>query len=178
MRVLDLAAGIAALCLVTPGALSAQSFGDAAAKEKARRKAAEAKAKKPAPTFTNDDLGRSDGGGSASFAEGGTAEGADKDKSKKDGAAGDKTAEKSDDDKQAEAAALWHKNVDTANKNVTIFRDTVNRIQADLNDTSGGFYSARRTTLMNLQEETKKKLADAERLVADLEDQGRRSGYR
>jgi hypothetical protein len=176
MRVLDLAAGIAALCLVGPGALSAQSFGDAAAKEKARRKAADAKAKKPAPTFTNDDLGRS-GGGNASFADGGTAEGADKDK--KDGAgAADKTTEKSADDKQAEAAALWHKNLDTANKNVTIYRDTINRIQADLNDTSGGFYSARRTTLMNLQEETKKKLADAERQVTDLEDQGRRAGYR
>jgi hypothetical protein len=58
------------------------------------------------------------------------------------------------------------------------YRDQAAKIQNDLNDTSGGLYSSRRATLVTLLEETQRKLAETEAKVADLEEQGRRNGYR
>jgi hypothetical protein len=179
MRFLNLATVAIAALLVVPSTLLGQSLAEAAAKEKARRKALAEKGKKPARSYTDDDLGRAKGT-NASFPSGPDAVPAEGDAAPKTDAAGSAdsgTPEKTTQQKRAEESAAWRSNLDKAQKAAALYRDQVDKIQNDLNDTSGGFYSARRTTLLNLLDETKKKLADSEQQVADLEDQGRRSGY-
>jgi chromosome segregation ATPase len=163
---------------VIPSVSFGQSLAEAAAKEKARRKALEESNKKPAKSYSDADLGNAKGT-NASFPSGSEATAATDAAATKDGAAtpGGKK-EKTDDEKLAEASAAWHKNLDAANKDAASYRDQIAKIQTDLNDTSGGFYGARRATMQTQLDDAKKKLADAEAKVAELEDQGRRSGYR
>lgn len=154
---------------LAPAALSAQSLSEAAAKEKERRKGKQAK------VFTDDDLRKAGGPASPSTPAEPTATAAAKPEEGKPGA---KKAEKTEEELRVEREADWHKRLETAQKNVSILQDQVNKIQADLNDMSGGVYSARRTTLANLLEETKKQLAEAQQTVGNLQEEGRRSGYR
>ncbi len=176
MRMPNLVAVAAVSLLVVPSVGFGQSLGEAAAKEKARRKALEESSKKPVPSYSDADLGRAKGT-NASFP---SAEApASTDPAAKEAAgSGPKDKEKTEDEKKAEASAAWHKTLDAANKAASTYREQIDKIQNDLNDTSGGFYSNRRTTLLGLLEDTKKKLADEETKIADLEDQGRRNGYR
>lgn len=176
MRFRNLAAAAAGALLVVPSALLGQSLGEAAAKEKARRKALEESRKKPARSYTDDDLGRARGA-NASFPTGSEATPAESTEKKDAGTPEAREREKTEDEKRAEASAAWRKKLDKANQDVTTLRDQVGKIQSDLNDTSGGLYSTRRTTLMSLLDDTKKKLADAEQRVSTLEDEGRRNGY-
>lgn len=176
MRFRNLAAVAVGTVLVVPSALLGQSLGEAAAKEKARRKALEESRKKPARSYTDDDLGRVKGT-NASFPTGSEAAPAESTEKKDAGTPGTKETEKTEEQKKAEASAAWRKKLDKANQDVTTLRNQVDKIQTDLNDTSGGLYSSRRTTLLNLLEETKKKLADAQQQVTTLEDDGRRNGY-
>jgi hypothetical protein len=179
MRILELGVAAATALFLAPGALEAQSLAEAAAKEKARRKALEESSKKPAKTYNEDDLARSGTGkGSVSFPTGPDAAApAPGDAQKGTESGGAATSEKSAEAVRAEANAAWRKNLDDANKAAATYRDQVTKLQNDLNDT-GGLYSARRTTLMTFLDETKVKLAESEAKVADLEEQGRRSGYR
>jgi hypothetical protein len=172
MRKLNAWALATAALFLAPQALSAQSLSEAAAKEKQRRKAV-----KGGKSYTEDDLGRP-GGGTANIppadetaaAAPKEGEGGEADKKKED--------EKSPDELKAEANAAWRKKMDVAQQNVQTYQEAADRIQRDLNDTSGGFYGARRTTMANLLTETQQKLADAQQQVADLEAEGRRNGYR
>jgi len=175
MRFRTLATVAAAALLVVPSTLLGQSLAEAAAKEKARRKALEESRKKPARSYTDEDLGRAKGT-NASFPSGPDAAAPAESAETKEGTPGAKP-EKTEDEKKAEASAAWRKKVDAANTAATTYRDQLGKIQNDLNDTSGDLYSSRRTTLLNLLEETKKKLADSEQQIADLQDEGRRNRY-
>jgi hypothetical protein len=182
MRVPNLVAVAAVSLLVVPTVGFGQSLGEAAAKEKARRKALEESSKKkPVPSYSDADLGRAKGT-NASFPSGGDATASTDPVATKDAAGSEpkdpKDKEKTEDEKQAEASAAWRKNLDAANKAAGTYRDQVAKIQNDLNDTSGGLYSNRRSTMLGQLDDAKKKLAESEAKVADLEDQGRRSGYR
>jgi hypothetical protein len=156
-----------------------QSLAEAAAKEKARRKALEESRKKPARSYSDEDL-TSAKGSNTSFPSGADAPAATEPAAATDAAAGSETkpTEKTDDEKRAEASASWRKSLDAANKDAATYRDQAAKIQNDLNDTSGGFYSSRRNTLVTMLEETQKKLTEAQAKIADLEEQGRRNGYR
>jgi hypothetical protein len=177
MRVLKLAVAVSTALFLAPGALHAESLAEAAAKEKARRKALQDSAKKPVKSYTEDDLSRAGGGsGTVSVATGPDAAPAAGDGSKP-AAGGAARTEKSEDEKRAEASAAWRKSLDDANKAAANYRDMITKLQNDLNDTSG-LYSSRRTTVENLLTETKVKLTESEAKVADLEEQGRRAGYR
>lgn len=157
---------------LAPQALSAQSLAEAAAKEKERRKVV-----KGAKSFTEDDLGRA-GGGVANPATSALPESTPEASKEGETAAAEKKDEKTPDELKAEANAAWRKKLDAAQQNARTLQDTANRLQIDLNDASGGYFGARRTNLLNFLEETKKKLADAQQQVSDLEDEGRRNGYR
>jgi hypothetical protein len=177
MRFRTLATVAVAALLVVPSMVLGQSLAEAAAKEKARRKALEESRKTPARSYTDDDLGRAKGT-NASFPSGPDAAPATAESTeKKEGAPGATEPEKTEEEKKAEASAAWRKKLDSANKDAGIYREQVGRIQNDLNDTTGGLYSSRRTTLLNLLDETQKKLTETEKKVADLEDEGRRNGY-
>ncbi len=168
------AAALATLAFfLVPVALSAQqsSLADAAAKEKERRKTV-----KGAKSFTEDDL-RKAGAGAESTTEVATTS-TEATGAKEGEATKPAKKEKSEDELKAEQSAAWRKKVEVAQNNVQVYQDQVNKLQLDLNDASGGFYSARRTTIMSTLEDTKKKLADAQQTLSDLEDEGRRNGYR
>lgn len=174
MRKLHVAAALATLAFfLAPPNVSAQGgLAEAAAREKERRKGV-----KGAKSFTEDDLRRA-GAGVATTTE--TELPATEEGGSKEGAAtkAEKKEEKSEDELKAERSAAWRKKVEATQQNVRMYEDQVSKIQLDLNDTSSGFYSARRNTLVSLLEETKKKLAEAQQALSDLEDEGRRNGFR
>lgn len=168
MRLAHAAALVAAGLILAPPALSAQSLAEAAAKEKERRKGKEAK------VYTDDDLRRAGGPLNSSAPAEPVADASPK---PEEGKAGAKKGEKTEDELRAEREADWHKRMDAANKNVSILQENINKLQADLNDMSGGVYSPRRTTIANLLEETKKQLTEAQQAVGNLQEEARRNGY-
>jgi hypothetical protein len=169
MRVFYAAALATVALLLVPPPSPGQSLAEAAAKEKARRKAAQ-----KGKSFTDDDL--RGGGGSVST---GTDPAAGGSSTAKPGDTGKSTAkQKTEDEVKAEQSAAWRKRLEAANKKVTVLQETIDKIQLDLNDMSGGVYSSRRATLLNLLDDTKKQLAAAQQSVADLEGEGRKNFYR
>jgi hypothetical protein len=174
MRLLNGAALTAAFLLVA-AAGSAQSLGDAAAKEKARRKTVP----KPGKVITDEDLRT--GGGTVSSpgtepttpgpspSPGGEGAAAAKNPEKK---------EKTDDELKAEAQADWRKRLEAANQEAATARERVNQIQLALNDTSGGVFTPRRAGLQTQFDEAQKAAAGAEQKVATLTEEGRRNGWR
>jgi hypothetical protein len=169
MRVFYAAALATVALLLVPSPSPGQSLTEAAAKEKARRKAAQ-----KGKSFTDDDL-RGGGGGTVSTGDPASG-GSSTAKPAEAGKPGAK--QKTEDEVKAEQSAAWSKKVDTANKKVAVLQETIDKIQLDLNDMSGGVYSSRRATLLSLLEDTKKQLAAAQQSVADLEDEGRKNSYR
>ncbi len=177
MRMPNLVPLVVASLLVVPSVGFGESLAEAAAKEKARRKALADSNKKPAKSYSDADLGNAKGT-NASFPSGADASSSTAAAADKDAAVPGAKKEKTDDEKQAEASAAWRKSLDAANTDAAAYRDQVAKIQNDVNDTSGGLYSNRRTTMLSQLEDAKKKLADTEAKIADLQDQGRRNGYR
>jgi hypothetical protein len=173
------AAAVSVAVLLLAGAASAQGLGDAATREKEKRKAAPAK---PAKVYTEGDIGPSmapvsatelpvappEGGAAAAKPEGAP------------GAAGEGApadAEKTAEEAKAKAEADWRKRLDDARKEEAAHQDLIGRIQLSLNDTSS-LYSPSRAANAAQLEETQRKLAESKQRIATLEDEGRRSGYR
>ena len=157
---------------------SAQGIGEAAAKEKEKRKAAP----KAAKVYTEDSIGRSMAPVSSSDATPATDPAAAKaDKPAADGAAGAAAAgekkDKPEEDPRVKAEADWRQKLEQARKEETGYQDMVNKIQLSLNDTSS-LYSPARAANAQLLEENQKKLADVKARIAGLEEEGRRNGYR
>ena len=176
MRVLHAATLVAAAAILTGPVASAQSLGEAAAREKAKRKG------KPEPSkvFTDDDL-RSAGGVAnvpAAVDAPASADGQAKPAEGEKAGQAKKEKEKSPDELQAEQQAAWRKKVDHAQSEVNRIRQIVSDMQRDLNDTSGGVYTPRRANLQTRLDEAQKNLATAEQMLADAQDEGRRNGYR
>ena len=175
MRVLHAATLVAAAAILTGPVASAQSLGEAAAREKAKRKGKT----EPGKVFTDDDL-RSAGGVAnvpAAVDAPASADGQAKAEGEKTGQA-KKEKEKTPDELQAEQQAAWRKKLDHIQSEVNRIRQMVTAIQADLNDTSGGVYTPRRATLQTRLEEAQKNLTAGEQTLADLQEEGRRNGYR
>ncbi len=180
MRLLHAATLTGAVVLLASVA-SAQGIGEAAAKEKQKRKASP----KTAKVYTDDSIGRSMApvtstdlpataadAAAKSAAAGGTAQ-----------AAGDKpaegtpAAEKPAEDPKVKAEAEWHGKLDQARKEEAAYQEMVDKIQLALNDTSG-LYSSGRASNVQLLQENQKKLADVKARIAGLEEEGRRNAYR
>jgi hypothetical protein len=182
MRVWHVAAGLAATLLLAPAVGSAQGLGEAAAKEKEKRKG------KTAKVFTEDDLRRAGGPGTLSMGgdSGDAAAPADGAAAPADGQAGAQGAAaapggpkpKSEEEQKSEAQDAWRKKLEKARSDASVLREQVNKIQTDLNDTSLSFYGSRRTTMVTLLEQNKQKLAAKEQEITQIEDEGRRLGYR
>ncbi len=209
MRVVH-AAALTAAAMLMASIMSAQGLGDAAAREREKRKAAPAK---PAKVFTDDNVGGSapaptsaepsetaQAGGATPTGEtatgatptgetatGETATGETPAASgAEEGAEGQQpTAEekaKSDAEQQqaeekAKAQAEWRGRLDTARKLEQAYKDVIEKLQLDLNDTTGGFGPGRQSKVAFL-EENKQKLAEAQAVVAKIEEEGRRNSYR
>src|SRR5262249_3968692 len=148
-------------------------------KEKEKRKG------KTAKVYTEDDLRKAGGPGTLSMTsgpDGAPAEGADQPGANPapGGEAGTPPGAKtkSEDEVKAEAQDAWRTKLEKARTDADSYREQVNRIQTDLNDTSLSFYGSRRTSMMNALDQAKQKLTAKEQEITQLEDEGRRLGYR
>jgi hypothetical protein len=201
MRVIH-AAGLTAAALLLASVASAQSLGDAAAAAREKRKTEPAK---PAKVYTEGDIGPAmapasttrdlppsnapstsgsasgSGGQAASGVEGQPAAEGQAGAAPAEGAPADaKTAEdaaKAEADAQAQAAEAWRKKLDQARKEEAVYKDVIDKVQAQVNGTSG-LYSPGRAANLAFLEENKQKLAETQARVAALEDEGRAKGYR
>jgi hypothetical protein len=167
------AAALTVAALLLASAASAQGLGDAAAREKEKRKTTPAK---PAKVYTEGDIGPSMAPVSAAPGDvaaeakpgeaGAAAEGAPTD------------AEKAAEEAKVKAEADWRKRLDQARKEEGVYRDVIDKLQLELNDTSGGFYNPSRASKIAFQNENRQKLAEVQGRITALEEEGRRSGYR
>ena len=202
------AAALTAAALLLASVASAQGLGDAAAREREKRKAAP----KPPKVYTETDIGRSmapvettqdlpataDGqpaaegqpaGAGQAAAEGQPAGGeqpaaggeqpADQAAPPAADAAAKAAADaaKVEEEARAKAAENWKKRLEAAHKEEAVYKDIIDRLQNELNDTSGGFYNPGRTAKIAFQEENKQKLAQTQGKIAALEEEGRRNRY-
>lgn len=159
-------------------AASGQSLAEAAAKEKERRKAAQAKAK----VYNEGDLGKG-GKGTFSAPSGpdSTAAAPASDASPKDAASAPGPAakkEKSPDEVKAEQEKAWRDKVQKANDDITRISARIDVLQRAASDLSQNIYSSSRTSQLNELEQAKKQFAETQQTLADLQDEGRRNGYR
>ena len=171
------AAAFTVAALLLASAASAQGLGDAAAREKEKRKTTPAK---PAKVYTEGDIGPSMAPVSPTPPQPGDAAAGEKPKDEAGAAAeGAPTdAEKAAEEAKAKAEADWRKRLDQARKEEAVYRDVIDKLQNELNDTSGGFYNPGRASKIAFQDENKQKLAEVQGRITALEEEGRRSGYR
>ena len=59
-----------------------------------------------------------------------------------------------------------------------VYREVIDKLQLELNDTSGGFYNPGRASKIAFQDENKQKLAEVQGRISALEEEGRRNRYR
>jgi hypothetical protein len=173
MRLLP-AATLTGAVLLLASVASAQGIGEAAAKEKQKRKASP----KTAKVYTDDNIGRSIAPVSSAdqpAAPAGAAAQAAGDKPA--GTEGAAAAEKPAEDPRVKAEAEWRQKLEQARKEEAAYQEMVTKVQLALNDT-GGLYSAGRASNLQLLEENQKKLADVKARIVGLEEEGRRNSYR
>lgn len=198
MRVVH-AAALTAAALVLASVASAQGLGDAAARERNKRKAEPAQ---PAKVYTEGDIGRSmapvvpDLPVTAEGEEAAPAEGqpvtegepapegapAVEGQAPAEGAPAVSEADaeraKAEEEARAKKEADWRKRMDQARKEAAVYQDVIDKLQAELNDISGGVYNPARAAKMSFQEENKVLLAQTQGRIATLEEEGRRNNYR
>src|SRR5262249_29743015 len=157
------------------GADAPKTMGEAAAKEKDK--------KKPAKVYTEDDL-RNPPKGTGSYSQPAaestttTTDAAKKDEKKPADAAAGQKKEKTPDEERAEKQADWHKRLDQAQKDVGTWQAEVDRIQAVLNDSTQPQYGAGRQAKVDALETAKEDLAAANQSLSDLQEEGRGNAYR
>ncbi len=167
-----LVAAVAAAGLLLASFATAQGLGEAADQEKRKR---QAEPKAGTKVYTQNDLGPSVAPvGVPSVLPETTDEGSSEE--------GDE-AEAGEDatsaaDQQAEAEAAWRKKLEQARKEEQVYRDVVQKLQLELNDTSGGIYNPGRANRIAFMEENQQLLADTQQRIAALEDEGRVNRYR
>jgi hypothetical protein len=175
MRLLH-AATLTGAVLLLASVASAQGIGEAAAKEKQKRKASP----KTAKVYTDDSIGRSIAPVSSTdqpaAAPAGTAA-APAAGDKPAGTEGAAAAEKPAEDPRVQAEAEWRQKLEQARKEEAAYQEMVTKVQLALNDTSG-LYSTGRASNVQLLEENQRKLADVKARIATLEEEGRRNSYR
>lgn len=179
MRVLWSVGILTVTLALLPAPAPAQSLGEAAAREKERR---EKEGKKPpAKSFTDNDLGTRAGSGTVSQpgSPGGSTAPSSTEASpapKAEGA-GEAKAEKTEEEIRAEKEEIWRKQRQATQEEIDRLTAVVNKLQLLANDVTT-VYGAGRANLMNQLETAKKSLAQAQQMLADFEEEGRRNGYR
>jgi hypothetical protein len=165
------AAALTAGALLLASIASAQGLGDVAAKEKQKRKASP---EKPAKVYTDSDIGT----GMAPVSSEPATEGGSAGQEKAEGSAeGGKSAEKTADEQKKQAEEAWRKRLDQAKKEAAVYQDVIDKLQLELNDTTGGYYNPNRAAKIAFQDENKQKLAEVQGRIAALEEEGRRNDY-
>jgi len=188
MRVVH-ATALTAAALLLASVASAQGLGDAAAREREKRKAAPAK---PAKVYTEGDIGPSmapvsatpelppstepAGGGEAGAEGQPAAEGATPAEGQPP--AGGVDAAAAADEARAKAEEAWRRRLEQARKEEAVYKDVIDKLQLELNDISGGLYNPGRTAKIAFQDENKQRLAEVQGRISALEEEGRLNRYR
>lgn len=172
IAVVTLAVGLAS------AAAPAQSLGDAAAREKARKEKAARDGKRPTRVITEYEL-RS-GGGAGTLSQPAAEDAAVA--ASTAGAGGQPAkagaAEKTEDELRAERLQDWRQRLQDAQADVARLRARVDQVQSSLNDMSGPIYGPNRGVMASQLEQAKTALTAAEQKVAAIEEEGRRNRYR
>jgi hypothetical protein len=182
----------AAAALLLASFASAQGLGDVAAREKEKRKEeAKTEGKAPSKVYTQDDLGASvspagapepdatgdeAGEGTEASGEAGASGEAAEGQAGAEGASADKASAKEDAQKKV-AAERWQRRMDAARKEEQAYREVIDKLQAELNDMSGGIYNPGRAAKISFLDENRKLLAQTQGKITALEEEGRRNGY-
>jgi TolA-binding protein len=169
-----LTVAVAALFLA-PVVLQAQSMGEAAARERERRKG-----KEPGKVITAEELRRAGAGKALLSGDAGSAPAEAQAKpAAETGAekAGEKK-EKTEEELREEEANAWRDKVKETNDEITRLNGEVAELQTALNDLSQQIYGSGRTKQINQLEAAKAKLAAAEQKAAELQEEGRRKRFR
>jgi hypothetical protein len=162
-----------------PSIARAESLGEIAAKERARRSG------KPTKVITEEDLKKSGKGtvstgvGQLPADEAKKAEDAKKAAGgeKAEGAAKEEKKEKTEDELRTEREQDWRKRRDAADQEVQRLQAEVDRLQTYANDINVAMGPGRAELLERL-EKAKQELEAARAKVAGLEDERRRAGFR
>jgi hypothetical protein len=173
------------LALALPAGAFSQSMGEVAAKERERRE--KARAGKPAPkVITEEDL-RSVNRPKGTISNMGAPEGSPEVAASPEAGASPAPgatpapgapAEKTGEELRADRQGDWRERLQRAQIDVQNLSARAEQLQIKVNDVSGNIYSASRANLVSELESTKTLLATARVTLANLEDEGRRNGYR
>jgi hypothetical protein len=164
---------LAVAALLVGGVASAQGLGDVAAREKQRRHSEETTKGK---VYTEDDLGPSMGPVSVPQT---LPTSPDEEPSAEESGEGEAQEETSSADEQRERAeAAWRQRLEQARKEAEVYEDVIDKLQLELNDISGGVYNPGRASKIAFLEENQQLLAQTRQRIAELEEEGRREGYR
>lgn len=177
MRVLWKMSFLVITLALLPGPAPAQSLGEAAAREKERRDK-EGK-KPPAKVYTDNDLGGRARAGTVSQpgAAAGSTSSAEASPAPSAPGQGGKL-EKTEAELQAERETVWRKKREAVQDEINRLTEAVDKLQSLANDMTGTLYGPGRAALLNQLETGKKSLAQAQQMLADLDEEGRRAGYR
>lgn len=175
MRIVPVTGVLAAAFLLSAIPSSAQNLAEIAAREKERR----SKAKNAGKVYTESDLRKGGVGAPASETQA-TAD------DPKEAAAGDvaKPAgdaakqEKSEDEQKAEREKAWRDKLDKTNAEITRLQTRADDLQRALNDLTQNLYGSTRARQASELEQVQQQLATSRKGLEDLQEEGRRNGYR
>lgn len=156
--------------LVPCAPAGAQSLGDAAARERERRKAQKA----PAKVYTEDEL-KSGGATPAATPSEGTNSDAPASPSPTPATA---VSEKSPDELRAEELKTWRAELDKVNADIARLSADVSSLEAEVGDLRGLQFGTRRTQALQELERTRAELSAARQKADDMLEAGRRRGFR
>jgi hypothetical protein len=168
---------VLAASLAVPAASLAQEKSTLAEQAEKTKKDREKKRKDagtsgPAKVLTNDDLRSAQGnvivlaGVPATSATGTPAA----------GAAATAATEPADEDLREQKRADLQAELDAQVDLIKRLRESADQMQSELNDLGNYVFGGRRAALAQIVEDRQKQIAEAERAIADLEEQARRAG--
>lgn len=161
---------LAAAALALASGAAAQSLAEIAAKQKEKRKG------KPAKVYTEEDLKHGPSRGFTPGDEQAASEGEPAPPAAPPAAGA--PAPKSEDEVRAEQQRAWREKLQKTRDNVTQLGAETNRLQTALNDLTQPAFGATRANRIAALEKAKQQLAAAQQAVVDLEEEGRRNGFR
>ena len=170
LRFVSIAALVAAT-FVLPRFVPAQSLGDLAAQEKEKRKA-----KKPAKVFTEEDLEKARGRtantsvGTADAPAAPAAEGGQ--------TPADSPAQRASAAQKAEQEKNWRERVKAVEADVARLTQAIETLSGQYSASVVDPYNPTRQSIAKQLEDAKTRLADKQKAMVDLQEEGRKNGYR
>ena len=163
---------IVSFLALAAGVAWSQSLAEVAAREKQRQERERKKAGGAAKVITDDDLRGRRAGTSSNLAPSGSVT------PSPSPTASPAAEKKAAEQVRAEQEKAWRDRRQEAQEEVTRLAGVVETLQAVINDNTVNLYGAGRRSTLAQMEEAQRSLAAARQKVDDLQEEGRRSGFR